>query len=391
VTEPVLRTICDLQELEALRTIWNCWPGTRDSDLDFFSALVRSRLDCQPHVVLITREQRPDAILVGLRERRRLRFTFGCFTIFAPEVNVLEILPGGLRGKASKENCAAFVHDVMRSLQRRDVDMAVWEQLDEQTPLYTYALQRPHFASRDHFPHRDYHWWFRNLPDNLDAFLISRSRSQRSKLRRKYNNVLNHFGHKVQIRCFHSVADLDRASEDMEEIASKTKRRVLGRSGFFNTPQARQQMAAAAEKGCLRIYILYFDEKPAAFWRGGVYSECLHGDHAGYDPIWSEFSPGIFLFLGMIDGLRAQGITTLDLGFGDSQFRQYMGNAHCIESRVRIYAPTLRGAMLNLLNVACPVANECARFLLECAGCLKWARRARWSSSRAASAEEESI
>ena len=40
----------------------------------------------------------------------------------------------------------------MRLLDRRDIDMAVWEQLDVQSPLYTYALQWPRFASRCIFP-----------------------------------------------------------------------------------------------------------------------------------------------------------------------------------------------------------------------------------------------
>ena len=195
---------------------------------------------------------------------------------------------------------------------------------------------------------------------------MSRNRNQRSKLQRRYKAVLNHFGPKVQIRCFRSVADLERASREMEEIASKTKRRLVGGSGFFNTPQTREEMVAAAERGWLRIYILYLDEKPAAFWRGTVYSGRLQGDHAGYDPAWSKFSPGTFLFLSMIDRLREQNVTVIDLGFGDTQFKQYLGNARRIESRIRIYAPTLRGTLWNLLNLACPVANDCARFLLKC-------------------------
>jgi hypothetical protein len=65
----------------------------------------------------------------------------GCFTICEPEVNVLEFVPGGLRGKASEENCAAFIRQAMRSLDEGDADMALWEQLDVQSPLYNYARQ----------------------------------------------------------------------------------------------------------------------------------------------------------------------------------------------------------------------------------------------------------
>ena len=55
------RTIRDLRELETLRPIWKSWSGTRDSDLAFFASAVRSRgSGCRPHVVVLTRDARPE-------------------------------------------------------------------------------------------------------------------------------------------------------------------------------------------------------------------------------------------------------------------------------------------------------------------------------------------
>jgi hypothetical protein len=375
--ELALRTICNLHELEALRAIWKSWPGTRDSDLDFFSGVVGSRgRGCRPHVIVLTRNARPDAMLIGRRERRKLPFRMGRFTICEPEVHVLEFVSGGLRGNASEENCAAFVRQVMRSLDEGDADMALWEHVDVQSPLYNYALQWPHFALRDHFPRIDDHWWLKNFPKDLNAFFMSLSHNSRSVLRRKYKNVQNRFAGKVQIRCFRSPADLEQAIAEMEEIASKTDRRRVFGLGFFNTPQIREQMVVAAEKGWLRIYILYLEEKPAAFWRGTVYGRCLQGDNVGYDPVWREFSPGIFLFLNILEGLREDDINSVELGYGNTQFNQRLGDLRSVESRLHIYAPTLRGILLNLLNTAIPCATDCARFLLQRAHWLEWARRA---------------
>src|ERR1700732_3271926 len=96
-----LRTIHDVRELESMRGIWERWPGSRDSDLDFFWSMVRSRgSNCRPHVIVLSRNARPDAILIGLCERRKLRFRLGSFTICQPEVNVLELVYGGRRGNA---------------------------------------------------------------------------------------------------------------------------------------------------------------------------------------------------------------------------------------------------------------------------------------------------
>jgi hypothetical protein len=363
------RTIRDLHELETLRAKWKSWPGTRDSDLDLFSSTVRSRSSgCRPHVIVLIRNARPDAILVGLRERKKMPFKLGYRTICQPEVNVLEFVYGCLLGNASQENCTAFVREVMRSLDEGEADLALWEHLDVQSPLYTCAHQLPSIALRDHSRCLDDHW-FRNFPKSLDAFFMTLGRSQRSKLRRKYKKALNRFAGKLQIRCFRSLAELEPAISDMEEIASKTNKRRFG-FGFFDTLQIREQMVVAAERKWLRIYILYLEGKPAAFWMGTLYDRCLQADHVGYDPVWEKFSPGIFLFLNILEDLRDEDIETVDLGRGNTQLNRCFGELRRVESPVQIHAPTLRGVQLNLLNTA----THRTTVLLQRTHCLEWAR-----------------
>ncbi len=369
------RTIRDLHELEALRSIWNSWPGTRDSDIDFFSSMVRSRGSrCRPHVIVLTRETRPHSILIGLCERKKMPFKLSYFTIYEPEVNVLEFVDGGLRGNASDENCATLVQEVMKSLDEGDADLALWERLSVKSPLYNCALRLPRFALRDHSLCLDGRWLM-NFRKDLDSVFMNLGRSQRSKLRRKYRNVLNHFVGKVRIRCFRSPTDLEPAISDMEAIASKTDKRRLFETGFIDTPQIREQMVVAASKGWLRIYILHLEEKPAAYWMGTIYDQCLQADYVGYDPVWSKFSPGIFLFLNILEDLRDEDIKTVDFGWRDIQIKQCFGALRRVEARVCIYAPTLRGIKLNLLTTAIHCATRGAILLLRRTHCLAWARR----------------
>lgn len=372
----VFRTIHDLHELETLRLIWKSWPGTRESDLDFFSSVVRSRGGgCRPHVIVLIRNKTPDAILVGLRERRKMPFKFGGFPICQREFNVLEFVYGGLRGNASEDNSNALVREVIRSLEAGDGDLALWERLDVQSPLYKCALELPSLALRDHSRCLIDHWWLRHLPKALDALFMSKGGSQRSKLRRKYMSVLNRLAGEVQIRCFRSPADLGPAISDMEEIASKSDKRRLFGVGFFDTPQIRQQMALAAEKGWLRIYILYIQEKPVAFWMGTLYDRCLQGDHVGYDAAWRKFSPGIFLFLNILNELRDEDIKTVYVGYGRGQLQQCFGDLRKVESQVQIYAPTMCGLESNLLRTTTHHATECVKILLRRTHCFELARR----------------
>src|SRR4029077_20473153 len=152
---------------------------------------------------------------------RKVPIRFGSLTIHRPELSVLEFVYGGLLGNASKENCTALVQAVMRSLADGDADLAFWKQIDVQSDLYTCALQLPSVVLTDHSRCLRDHL-FMNIPQGLDAFLLSLGPRQRSKLRRKYQRVLNSFSERVQVRSFRAIADLKQAISDMEEIARKS-------------------------------------------------------------------------------------------------------------------------------------------------------------------------
>ncbi len=372
-----LQIIRDLREIESFRDVWKSWTKTRDSDLDFFSAIVSSLGEgCRPHVIVLNRNGQPDALLVGLNYRTKIPLRLCSVAIRQSEVNALEFVYGGLLGNPSTENCEALVQAVMQSLASGDADVALWERLDVHSPLYTCALQLPSFALRDHsrslFDH-----WFMDFPKNLDAFLSSLGRSQRSKLRRKYNRVLNSFPGRTQVRIFRTSEDLERAIPDMEEIARKSVKRQLG-YGYFDTLQARKQLLVEADRGWLRIYILYIGETPVSFWKGTLYERCLHADLAGFDAAWSDFSPGIFLFLYILENLRDEDIKSVDLGYGDGQLHQIFGNVRQSEARVRIYAPKFSALQLNLLQTSARYAT----ILIRRTPFLNWARRALWKSRK---------
>ena len=95
----------------------------------------------------------------------------------------------------------------------------------------------------------------------------------------------------------------------------------------------------------------------------------------GYDPAWSEFSPGIFLFLTILEDLRDADIETVDFGGGSSQLKRCFGALRQAESRVHIYAPTLRGVQLRML-----LAPTCrAISVIRHIRCLEWAGGSLWN------------
>jgi GNAT acetyltransferase-like protein len=170
-----------------------------------------------------------------------------------------------------------------------------------------------------------------NFPKGLDDFLSSRCRSQRSKLRRKYKRVLNYFVDRLQVRQFCSVADLELAISVMEGIANKSvKRRRFG-WGFFDTPQTWANVYCGGRRMAENL-------------RPGGQTGCvldrhsvrLQADHVGYDPAWSQFSPGMFLFLNILEDLRDADIEVVDFGGRSSQLKQCFGALRRAESQVHI-------------------------------------------------------
>jgi len=357
-----------------LRPVWKSWPGTRESDLDFFSSVLRSGPHgCQPHVILLKRNSQLEAILIGRREKRKLSFKLGYLTLCERTVDVVEFVHGALRGNASEQNCVGLVREVMRSLVEGEADVAVWDQLDLESPLYRQVFRLPRATQRDH-AHCLKHRWLMTFPRSLDTFLMSLGRSQRSKLRRKYRKILTRFPDKVRVQCYRSLTDLGIAIAEMEEIASKTEKRMFG-FGFSDSPRVRDQMLVAAENGWLRVYVLHVDGKPVSFWMGTLYDRCLRADHVAYDPSYRELSPGIFLFLSLLDDLRDEDIENIDLGRGNTQFRECFCDVQRVEARAHIYAPTLRGIELNVLQTVLHHTNACLIALLRQMRCLDWVKK----------------
>jgi GNAT acetyltransferase-like protein len=374
-----VQTIRDLTEVEYIREVWKTWQKTRDSNLDFFSGIVRSRGNgCSPHVLVLHRHGKPEALLVGLRHRTKFSIRISSRTLFQPEVTVLEFARGALLGNASNQNCEALVQAVMRSLAQGDADLALWEKLDLQSHLYACAIQRPGIIWRDHCRKLRSHW-FLDHPKGREAFFKSLGASQRSKLRRKYKKFSDTFAGRIDVRNFQTTGELDEAVRDMEEIARKSVKRQLG-FGFFNTPESRDQLRVEAALGWLRIFILYVDGVPVSFWKGTLYERCLHADHVGFHSAWSEYSPGIFLFLNVIELLGGSDIQTIDFGTGTGQFYQSFAKVRRPEARVQIFAPKFRGLQLNLAHTLAHYTT----LLIQGIPGLDWARKAVWKVRKSA-------
>jgi CelD/BcsL family acetyltransferase involved in cellulose biosynthesis len=104
-----------------------------------------------------------------------------------------------------------------------------------------------------------------------------------------------------------------------------------------------------AAKGWLRMYVLYLNGKPSAYWWGVVYGETFHSCALGYDPEFHNYSPGSYLLTKGLESLCQQGVKELDFGLGDARYKQQFGDNNYKEATISLFAQTLQGISLNCI------------------------------------------
>ena len=362
--QPRARIARRIEELEALRSFWSSCPGHRDSDLDLFLTICRTSPDVvRPHVIVLLRGGQPDAIFIGRVVFRKVAFKVGYFNVFKPRSRAILFSYGGLRGNASPANCTAFVQEALNCLKSGEADIAIFDHVDEHSALFRAATGVPNILLRDNIPSLQPHW-FMALPKSTEKLYASLSSNQKEHFRRTTRKLSRAFPQQIEIRTLQEPADLDKMVLDIETIASKTYQRKL-RVGFNTAPALLDFLRAEAEGKWLRIWILYLAGRPCAFWVGAVYHLTFYSDFLGFDPSFKQHAPGIYLLSHILEALCAEGVNTVDFGFGDNAYKERISTAAKREATLHLFAPNLRGLHLSVLRHLTSALHEPVRALLE--------------------------
>ncbi len=360
----VARTV---PEVEELREAWMGWPGHRDSDIDFYLMILKAYPEIlRPHVIALYRDGKPDAILVGRLDKRRLPLNVGYFHGLRPRARCLTFVYDPLHGNASRENTEILLQAVMSCLKRDEADVAALEFVPLDSDLYHIALKAPGVLSRDTLPAPQAHEIL-TVPDSIDEVYRRMSGTRREGIRRGIRKFLARADGKARIQCYRYESELDLLFSDAEEIAKKTYQRGLG-AGFTPTPDVRERLGLAARKGWLRAYLLYVEDHPVAFWIGMVYNESFASEYLGYDPKFRQFSPGMFLIMRVIEGFCSRMgndvVKELDFGLGDAEYKAALCSKKWLEAKVYIFSSTTKGLALKSMRATTAAVDKLARKLL---------------------------
>lgn len=375
ITLDVLRTI---PELEELTEFWTSQHTNRDGDLDHYLFTIESRSEIvRPHVLILCRDRTPQKLLIGRLEEKRLPMRFGYARLQTGKIRSLSFIEGGTLRDLSDQEGELVVASIMASLRAGEADVAMFDGVDLDHPLYGQALSAPGWLCTDHFPEARLHWTRRPRPAG-EPFIKSLSANERYNHRRRTKRLLQDFQGKVRIDCFHDGSDVDRLMEDAEAVAKTSYQRGLG-VGFVKDRTMRQRLELDVGKGSLRAHILYAGERPCAFWIGSLYRGVFYNDYMAFDPAYAKYAPGMYLAVNVIEEMERQsadGATPgIDFGFGEAAWKARFGD-HCAEeAALHICAPTIKGIATNTFRTAVTAANHSAKAVLRRAGLFAKIRR----------------
>jgi CelD/BcsL family acetyltransferase involved in cellulose biosynthesis len=101
----------------------------------------------------------------------------------------------------------------------------------------------------------------------------------------------------------------------------------------------RIYLLLAAQRGWLRIFILYINNEPAAFEWGIEYGSTFFLRTLGFDPKWRDWSVGTVLFLKALDALCEEAnVKQMDFGFGDAEYKKIYSNSRNDTRSLFVYA-----------------------------------------------------
>jgi hypothetical protein len=346
----VVTTARNLEEISAIRTIWEEFQSRPNSDIDHYLHVVREDQNViRPHVTLLLRSGKPVALSVGRIENHTFACKFGYKTIYAPRIKALTIVYDGLLGDFSIENSEIMLDSLRQIMWLEKLDVLRFPYLRMDSPMYELVRKVPNILARDYLRSPSLHWRM-DVPESMDGYFRARSRNFRHVMRRIRQALEKEFSGQVHFRIYTDEQQLDELIRDGEIVAKKTYQRGLGQ-GFNDRPEMKKLLRSLIERNQFRAYILYIRGEPCAFWTGRSYRNAFYLMHTGYDPGFKDYGVGTALFMHMLQDLTENtNIDHIDFGFSDQIYKARFGTECWKEETIYLFSSGWGGLRLNAIR-----------------------------------------
>ena len=373
--EHSIRIIRSFEEVEEIRSFWEQQQWHPYTDIQYYLKFAEVHEGfIRPHVMVLSRGGQPETLVIGWIQKKRFNWKFGYKTVYKPQARCLFVEYAGILGANNESNCSALIEEIQNCLKRGEADFAYFKFIKHDSAIFSLTKEKPSFLCRDYFPYINPHWTL-SLPGTYDEFYKSRTKKMKKTMRLNANRLKKEFGDNIHVKCYQLKDDVDRAIDDIETIAKKTFQRGLG-VGFFDTPEGRTEWMFAAENDWLRVYVLYLNDKPCAFFTGYKYANIYHPEATGFDRDYQYYSPGMYLMMRIIEDFCAdKDVDIIDFGFGDADYKRLYCDQKWNDAGVYLFAPTLNGIRLNTTRSLIAFCSHSAEKILNHFKMVRWVKK----------------
>jgi hypothetical protein len=163
---------------------------------------------------------------------------------------------------------------------------------------------------------------------------------------------------------FQNLTDLGRTLAVVDEIAKTTWQRTMAGGLQMNASQL-EALKKQAERGWLRVHIVYLADKPSAFSIGALYRRTFYSEYIGYNPDYASYALGTYLLSQMMEEFCSEGVEAIDFGSSDEEYKIRFGNVVSHETDLHLFAPSLTGLRLSAMNTITILLREPTKAFLK--------------------------
>jgi CelD/BcsL family acetyltransferase involved in cellulose biosynthesis len=164
------------------------------------------------------------------------------------------------------------------------------------------------------------------LHQGFDAWFAALSANSRSTLKRKRRKLEEASGGSLDVRQYSRPADVGEFFTHARAVSAETYQERLLDAGL--PADALPAIRALAERGEMRGWLLFLDERPIAYLYAPAQGRTLLYAHLGYRAGFSHFSPGSVLQLEAMRMLMEEGaFSHFDFTEGDGQHKRQFASA----------------------------------------------------------------
>lgn len=325
----------NLARVQELRHSWvdlpsNIEPAPIDVDIDWYICTMKS-IDAAPHVLIIWRNGKVEAIIAGRLHQRKMSPRLGYLRLWASVFQCWSIHYGCILALPGDGLDKVLCKAILSQLRHPNIDLIYTNALPVTNTIYKELSKYKQVYASQPQPH-----WKMTLPDSLEDALQSKGKRIREQIRRSMRKI-----EKIQppysFRVYQSEKDVQEFYHIAKTISDKTYQSAID-VGFPSDPEHYNHLELSAQKGWFRSCIICLGETPVAFQEGLVYRDVYYMPYLGYDQKLRDFNLGTVLMVNSWDDLCKNKLAKLfDFGYGDGEYKKRYSDICEMEGQLFLY------------------------------------------------------